>query len=96
MSFDPDKFIQAKIMQLVEPANPKNFRFAAEFEIAVEDELSKTNDISDAFLRVALTCAKKSGVGLTDNEIKYAMDLYVGINPWTKTLYRADKKGGVR
>jgi hypothetical protein len=84
MSFDSDKFIQAKIMQLIELNYPKNFKFTAEFEAAVEIELSKTNDINDAFRNASLTYAQKSGVSLTDIEIKYAMDLYLGINPWTK------------
>jgi hypothetical protein len=84
MSFNSDKFIQAKIMQLIEPTYPKNFKFTVEFENAVENELSKTNDINDAFTNVSSIYAQKSGVSLTDMEIRYAMDLYLGINPWTK------------
>jgi hypothetical protein len=45
MTFDSDKFIQAKIIQLIEPDNPKNFRFTIDFENAVENKLSEINGI---------------------------------------------------
>lgn len=84
VSFDVNKFIQAKIMQLVEPANPKNIRFTPEFESTVESKCSKLHDIRDASRNVALVYANKSGIRLTQIEIYYAADLYMGINPWTR------------
>ena len=84
MTFDSDKFIQANIMQLIDQGNPKNFKFTAEFELAVENKLSKIDNIEEAFRIVALAFAMKKSVYFTDLEISYARDLYLGINPWTK------------
>ncbi len=85
MSFSSDKFIQAKIMQLVDQDNPDNFRFTSEFESAVENKLSLLADIKTAFKSVAQEYAIKANVTLTDLEIAYAADLFIGINPWNKT-----------
>src|SRR5690349_21463025 len=91
-SFDANKFIGAEIMQLINPANPKNIRFTAEFESAVESNLFKSNDVSDAFRNAALAYASKADVKLTQIEIDYATDLYMGINPWTKSASGANSK----
>jgi hypothetical protein len=87
VSFDANKFIEAKIMQLIDPDNPNNIRFTAEFESAVEEESnhSESNDVSDAFKIAVLAHAGKAGVKLTQIEIDYAADLYMGINAWTKS-----------
>jgi hypothetical protein len=85
VSFNVEKFIKAKIMELADPATPKNMKFTAEFENAVESIQSESNDISDVFRVVALSYANESGVNLTRIEMDYASDLYMGINPWTKS-----------
>ena len=72
-------------MQLVDQDNPDNFLFTPEFESAVENALSILADIKTAFRSVAQECAKKANVTLTDLEIAYAADLFLGINPWNKT-----------
>lgn len=87
VSFDSEKFIQAKIMELMDPNNPNDFRFTTEFERAVEDKLLDNADIKNAFRNIALTYGTRSGTNLTEIEIEYATDLYLGINPWTKTSY---------
>ena len=85
VNFSADRLVQAKIMELVDPNNPENFRFSAEFERAMEDQLSEDADIRKVLRKVALAYATKSGADLTDMDIEYATDLYLGINPWTKT-----------
>ena len=92
VSFDVDKFIQAKIMQLIEPANPKNIRFTPAFESTVESKRSELHDIPDAFRNVALAYANKSGIRLTQIEINYAADLYMGVNPWTRSSSGTNSK----
>ena len=84
MELDVEKFIRCKIMQLVEPSNPKNIGFTNAFENEVENKLVSTNDVKEAFRNVALAYAAGSGVNLDETEIDYAADLYVGVNPWTK------------
>jgi hypothetical protein len=84
MTFDSDKFIQANIMELIDQGNPKNLKFTAEFELAVENKLSEIDNIEEAFRIVALAFAMKENVDLADLEINYATDLYLGINPWNK------------
>ena len=80
-----DRLVQAKIMELVDPNNPKNFRFSTEFESSMEKQLSDDADIKNVFRKVALAYATKLGVNLIDIDIEYATDLYLGMNPWTKT-----------
>lgn len=84
LNFSADRLVQAKIMELVDPNNPKNFRFSAEFERAMEEQLSDDADIKNVFRKVALAYATKLGADLRDIDIEYATDLYLGINPWTK------------
>jgi nucleoside recognition membrane protein YjiH len=87
VSFDSNKFMRAGIMQLIDPANHNNIRFTAEFESAVEGSITtESNELSDAFKIAALAYASKVGVKLTQTEINYAYDLYMGINPWTKAI----------
>ena len=85
VNFSADRLVQAKIMELVDPNNPKNFRFSTEFESSMEGQLSDDADIKNVFRKLALAYATKLGVNLMDIDIKYATDLYLGINPWTKT-----------
>ena len=86
-SFDSNKFIRAKIMQLIDPANSNNIRFTAEFESAVEgSNPTESNELFDAFKIAALAYASKVGIKLTQTEINYAYELYMGVNPWTKAI----------
>jgi len=47
VNFSADRLVQAKIMELVDPNNPKNFRFSAEFERAMESYWININDINN-------------------------------------------------
>jgi hypothetical protein len=90
VSFDSNKFIKVKIMELIDLANPKNLRFTAEFENAMENKSSAIGNSKKAFGDTVMDFAIGSDIGFTDIEIEYAMDLYNGINPWTRSRLGAD------
>lgn len=96
MSFDLNKFVQAEIMELIDPTDPKNFRFTAKFENAAEYKSSTTGNSEETFRSIVMDFAMRSDIGFTDLEIEYAMDLYNGNNPWTKPSHGANHEHTAR